>query len=178
LFSDHRHLCLLAAIVLGTTGTATADTLYRWLDEYGRPHFSDRPPPGGAARAEQIQLPSFAEPELPVAEAPYSILNQLKRLEESRDRLARDYREREERRQRERELSLWERELEAQQHRPAPVGTPLYAYPRPLFRPPPGHHPTWPLQPRRPPSLWQPDHPAYRPHRPPAYIPYGIAVTR
>lgn len=174
----YRHLCLLAAIALGSLTTATADTLYRWHDEHGRPHFSDRPPPGEVVRAEQIEVPSFVDPELPVDEAPYSILNQLRRLEESRDRLAREYREREEMRQRERELSLRQRELEAQQHRQAPVGTPLFAYPRPPLRPPSGRHPAWPMQPHRPPSLWRPDHPAYRPHRIPAYVPYGIEVTR
>ena len=174
----HRHLCLLAAIALGNMATATADTLYRWLDEHGRPHFSDRPPAGEVARAERIELPSFAEPELPVDEAPYSIINQLKRLEESRERLAREYREREEMRQRERELTLRQRELETQQHRQPPVGTPLFVYPRPPLGPPPGHHPAWPVQLHRPPSLWQPDHPAYRPHRPSAHAPYGMEVTR
>jgi len=154
---------------------ATADTLYRWLDEDGRPQFSDRPPPRGVAGVERIEVPSYAAPERPVEQAPYSILNQLKRLEDSRERLAGEYQAREERRQRERELSLRQRELEARERQPATLGPPVYVYPRRPFRAPSGYPPAWPAQPALPPTLWPPDHPAYRPRPPSARIPYGLA---
>jgi hypothetical protein len=120
--------------------------------------------------AEQLRVPSYAEPERPADEDPYSILNQLKRLEASRRELLR---ERWERQQRDREYHLRRRELEAQEQaaaRPPAGGAIVYGWPRTFPPRPPFHHPDRPghaPHPANPRSLWEPDHPVYRPPGPP-----------
>jgi hypothetical protein len=159
-----RQLWWVAALAALTAPAAVADSLYRWFDERGQAHFSDQPPVQSAERAERLPRPSYAVPERPADEAPYSILNQLRRLEASRERLARERREQQ---QRDREFLLRQRELEAlERPPPAPAVGAVLAYPRPHHRPPPAYGPSWPTPPQRPPSLWQPDHPAYRPYPP------------
>lgn len=148
-----------------------AATLFRWVDPQGRPHFSDRPPPDAAQTPEEIAVPRFIEPELSAAEDPYSILNQTKRLEEARRERER---ERAEAQRRAREDELQRRQLEAWRNAPPAqdVAAPQIVYGFPRRYPPP--RPNWPYHYRRPgpPSLWEPDHPAYRPP-PPRPLPPG-----
>jgi hypothetical protein len=157
----------VAGLLAGSVFPAPADPLYRWIDNEGRLHLSDQPPSGNGQRAERLDLPDYAAPIRPPEDDPYSILNQLERLEVQRQRLAQERRERE---QAEREYYLRRRELEARQRAvEAPESGPVYVYPRPVFPQPPAHRPTGPRPGSRPPSLWEPDHPAYRPYpRPPA----------
>ena len=158
-----RKLCLAAVLAALYASGALAEPLYRWMDAEGLLHFSDHPPPADARWAEQFNAPSYAAPTLAADEDPYSILNQVKRLEEYRQNLAR---ERREQAQQEREYRLREQELEArrQAEQQVPAGTPVYVYPRPIYPRPPVHRPDWQRQRRGPTTLWPPDHPAYRPH--------------
>lgn len=165
-------MTVVVLLAFGHLPSAAADSLYRWVDDYGRLHLSDQPPPNDTQSAEELALPSYVSPTLPADRDPYSILNQLKRLEESRRQLAQ---ERWERRQRERELHLRERELAARAaDRQPPERTPVYLVPRRHFRPPHTRLPDWRTDRRRPPSLWEPDHPVYRPYPPPRPVaPHG-----
>lgn len=158
-------LMLAAAAVYGEQG----DTLYRWVDSDGIPHFGDTPPPGQAEQAERLDMPTFAAPDRPPDQQPYSILNQLERMETQRERLAR---ERREKLQQEREYRLRKRELEARREAAAPApptGTSVLVYPRPGHWRPPFHTPGGRPDHARPPGdLWPPEHPAYRAYpRPP-----------
>jgi hypothetical protein len=168
-------LVFAAAAVHGEPG----DTLYRWVDSDGIPHFGDTPPPGYSQQAERLAMPSFAAPDRPAAERPYSIINQLERMQTQRERLAR---ERREKLQQDREYRLRKRELEARRQSEAPApstGTPVWVYPRPgHWRPP---HPTpggRPDNARPPGDLWPPAHPAFRPYpRPPLARPHPPGRT-
>lgn len=168
MIQDLRRLWPMVVVVLGCSPAANADTLYRWVDEQGRLHLSDQPPADDPQSADELAMPSYATPERPAEEDPYSILNQLKRLEESGRRLTR---ERWEKQQRERELYLRQRELEARERAQQPADrTSVYLYPRPRYALPPARRPGWHGHRPRPPSLWEPDHPAYRPYPPPRPI--------
>ena len=93
------------------------------MDSEGRLYLGDRPPPGDVQQAEQLRMPSYAAPSQSAEEDPYSILNQLKRLEAYRQNLAR---ERQEKERAEREYYLRKRELEARREAPPPpVAVPL-----------------------------------------------------
>jgi hypothetical protein len=160
-------LPLLLASAAGVLHAEQAGTLYRWIDGDGVPHFADQPPPGGSRQAERLAMPAYTPPELPVDEQPYSILNQLERMETQREKLAR---ERREKRQQDREYLLRKRELELRREGPATTaltGPPVFAYPQPRYWrhpypwPGPGGRPSPPTGPS---GLWQPDHPAYRPY--------------
>lgn len=180
-----RLLLLTALLATGPVTPACADSLFRWTDSEGRLHFGDRPPATDEGDVEELSMPTFAAPELPADQDPYSILNQLGRLEDNRRDLER---ERRERAWQEQEYYLRKRELEArEQAAEYPSGGSSWGYLRPIRpRPPvhrpgrPGHRPGRPeLQPpRRPPGLWEPDHPAYWPRpplvrpRPPVPTPY------
>jgi len=160
-------------LALGSAPVAGAEAFYRWTDAEGRAHLSDRPPPPGAERVQQLEAPSYAVPELRADDAPYSILNQLERLEASRERLARERREQHER---DRDFHLRQRELTAREQLPPPAaGGPVYHYPGYRYPAPPIHGRPLPVQLPHRPGLWQPDHPAYRPYPPPAprYRPQG-----
>jgi len=152
-------------------------------------HFGDRPPPAEVEHVEELNMPSFATPSRPADQDPYSILNQLGRLEANRQNLER---ERRERALQEREYYLRKRELEAleqasDQSTSGPVygygyGYPRTVYPRhPINRPGrPGHRPGWPNQraPTRIDRWYEPDLPVYRPRphpRPGAPRPPGGA---
>lgn len=141
-----------------------ADTLYRWVDAEGVPHFGDQPPPGQAQQAERLEMPTYSRPELSAEDQPYSILNQLERMEAQRERLARERRERWEKEQ---EYLLRKRELEMRRQAVTPpsASTPVFVYPRHGYAIPPrpglGSRPG---HPRPPGDLWQPDHPAYGPY--------------
>ncbi|WP_084191598.1 thermonuclease family protein [Algiphilus aromaticivorans] len=50
---------LLAALML--LPASVCAQLYHWVDERGVPHYSDRPPPGGAERIEAISRPAVRE---------------------------------------------------------------------------------------------------------------------
>ncbi len=166
-------LCLLLGAASCAAAQSGTERFYRWIDDQGRLHLSDKPPPAGADRAEEMRVPRYAEPEQPADQDPYSILNQLKRLEASRREMLRQRWERE---QRDREYDLRRRELEARERAAAapPAGTAIYAFPRRLPPHPRFHHPGRPShQPQRakPRSLWEPDHPVYRPPRQPPHQP-------
>lgn len=180
-----RFLLLTVLLATGPVTQAYANSLFSWTDSEGRQHFGDRPPPAGVGHVEELSMPTFAAPSQPADQDPYSILNQLGRLEANRRDLER---ERRERAWQEQEYSLRRRELDArEQAAESPSGGSSWGYLRPIYpRPPihrpghPGHRPGRPeLQPpRRPPGLWEPDHPAYRPRpplvwpRPPVATPY------
>lgn len=177
-FSGHgfRQFCLAALLAVGHTSLADEGSLFRWIDSEGRMHFGDRPPPADVEHVEELNMPSFAAPSRPADQDPYSILNQLGRLEANRQILER---ERRERAWQEREYYLRKRELEAlEQSSDQPASGPVYGYPRPVYpshpihRPGrPGHRPGWPNQraPTRIDRWFEPDLPVYRPglHRPP-----------
>jgi len=172
-----RGLWLVALMLVACA--AQAGALYRWTDSEGRMHFGDRPPPANAGDVEQLDMPAFSGPERPADEDPYSILNQLGRLQESRElqeraRLERAWADREYY-LRQRELDL--REQEAAASEPGSISgyvAPRYYPWRPNHRPGrPGHHPGRPghRPPNRLPGFGGPDHPAYRP-RPPYVAPH------
>ncbi len=46
------------ALLAAAAAPAAAATVYRWVDEQGRVHFSDRPPPGGGERLEVRPAPA------------------------------------------------------------------------------------------------------------------------
>lgn len=164
-----RQFWLVALLAIGQLPQADAGSLFRWTDSEGRMHFGDRPPPGDVGQVDELDMPVFAAPGLPADEDPYSILNQLGRLEANRQNLER---ERRERAWQEREYYLRKRELEAlEQAADRSASGPVYGYSRPFYpgrpihRPGrPGHRPGWPDQraPSRIDRWYQPDHPAYR----------------
>jgi len=168
-----RHLWLLLVLLAAHASSAQAESVYRWTDSEGRLHYGDRPPPSDAEQAEQLRMPSFAPPSPPVEEDPYSILNQVERLETSRRNLVRERREKQ---REDREYKLRMRELEARRAASQyPVVGPRYAVPGPVYPVPPVHRPGLPGYRPRPPGIWEPDHPAYRPPmhpHPPVAVPY------
>jgi len=180
---EFQPLLLVMLLTVGLVTQAYANSLFRWTDSEGRLHFGDRPPPVDAGNVEELSMPTFAAPSLPAEQDPYSILNQLGRLEANRRDLERERQERAWQRQ---EYYLRKRELEARERAAeAPSGDPVFRYLRPVYprhpihRPGrPGHRPGRPeLQPpRRPPGFWEPDHPAYRP-RPPVHLPRHPVVA-
>ncbi len=161
--SCHSRLPVAALSFLLLTGSvaAGANGLYRWLDEQGQPHFSDRPPTDGQA-AEQLRRPSFAPPRVSPDQDPYSILNQAKRLEARREAIELARRER---LASEREYRLRQRQIELQQQamRTPPATSPAVVYRQPRHRPLPAHRRHWHGYRRPNYGLWKPDHPAYRP---------------
>ena len=160
----------MVLVAVGQLPQAHANTLFRWTDSEGRIHFGDRPPPADVEQVEELSVPSFAAPSLPADEDPYSILNQLGRLQAYRQNLER---ERRERARQEREYYLRKRELEArEQAAESSAGGPVYGYLRPVYPRRPIHRPGGPgYRPGRP-GPWEPVHPAYRPHPyPPAVMP-------
>ena len=58
--------------------------LYRWVDEQGQVHFSDRAPAGHPAEVTQTELPATGSSEQAPTENPYSVENQVKQFEEDR----------------------------------------------------------------------------------------------
>lgn len=165
-------VALFASITLGLTGigeSAHAGTFYRWFDADGVPHFSDQPPPPGARYTEQLPVHDYAKPRGSPFDDPYSIANQLQRLEAYRGKLAQERLERtraeQEHRLRQREIELRERELDA------PTSAPAAVYPRRYFghRGVPRHRPIGPSHPTRP-GMADREHPAFRP----PYRPTGI----
>lgn len=174
-----RRILLGALLAIGPMQHLDAGTLFRWTDSDGRMHFGDRAPPADVDQVEKLELPVFAAPSLPPDQDPYSILNQLDRLQTNRQNLER---QRQERAWQEREYYLRKRELQAlEQAADRPSSGPVYGYQRPVYpgypihRPGlPGHRPGRPGQrPPGRPELWpQPDHPAFRPSPyPPSAMP-------
>lgn len=63
----NRNTLVIALALLVAAGGASAQRIYKWTDEQGRPQFSDRPPPPGVQAEEQRvfsgraeQVPSFS----------------------------------------------------------------------------------------------------------------------
>ena len=71
-------LTLLATAELG------AGELYRWVDDQGQVHFGDRPPSNPAVPVQVQPLPA---PAPQPADDPYSVMNQVRRLEAERKQL-------------------------------------------------------------------------------------------
>jgi len=166
-------LRLILILLLGVPFAAQSDTLYRWVDEEGRAQFGDSPPPDDARQAEQLHMPTFTGSSTSAKDDPYSILNQVERLETWRQDRARELSER---RRENREYELRLRELEARERASqVPPDRPVYGFGRPVYPRPPIHHPGVPDHRPRPPDFWKPDHPIYRPPvypHPPIAVPY------
>ncbi len=64
-------LVVLGMLGLVATAALADGTVYKWVDEQGRVHYSDRPPPGQENRAETVANPyaKSARPSAPVAPA-------------------------------------------------------------------------------------------------------------
>lgn len=161
---------LAAALTFGLTmvgATTGATTFYRWSDEEGIPQFSDQPPPPGAKSPQQHKIRDFEEPPgLTPFDHPYSIANQLKRLEAYRSKLVR---ERLERRRAEREYQNRQYELDLRERELAtPQVAPVNVYPRPYYssRGIPRHRPVRPDRRIQRGRINDLDHPAFRPPRP------------
>lgn len=169
---DIRWFAGMLLVLLGAVPAASAEgeTLYRWTDTFGRTHFSDRPPAAATPpQVERLPAPSYADSGVPVDH--YSVTNQLQRMQA--ERLQRE-RELEQRQREAREQVLREREIAAAERAAEQAAYPdygggVYLSPYGYRRPHPGRpHHRHPNRPVKPPSLWEPDHPAYRPypHRP------------
>lgn len=153
-----------ALVVAGLVGVAPpgvlAEQVFRWIDDQGQLHLSDRPPPPGVGRMQQFAVPSYAPPAHARHRDPAAIFDQAERLAEARRERER---EREQTRLRERELALRVRELDARTHPGHRVYAPVVIHPRRLHHPHwRGHGPDGPPRTARPRSLWEPDHPVYR----------------
>ena len=143
---------IVAAISVGLADSGApvcADSVYRWLDARGVPHFSDQPPPRGARYPEQLNTPNYARtPGLPY-DYPYSIANQLQRLEAYRSKLAR---ERLEQRRAEPGYQDRAREQELREHQrdaPEPPSVSVDPAPYPGQWGAPRHRHAWPVRPTR-----------------------------
>jgi hypothetical protein len=118
-----------------------AAPIYKWIDEKGRVHFSDRPV-ASTGEAEQTDLQTHIEGSEPLSEtSPWTIQNQLEYLEQRRIRQA-------EERRRDRELQLQERALgqqEYSQSMPPIAVPPIVSVPYPVVRyyRYPGHPDKW-----------------------------------
>lgn len=169
-----RRSLALGGLLLALAALADAQQAYRWLDSDGNLHFGDQPPPPDARQAEPLPLPDYAAPERSPLEDPYSVLNQLQRLEARR---AAAERERLEQERLAREYRLQREELTARQEPPpAPASGPIYGYPYPIYGSRPWVRPGRPHPGAYPPSE---DHPAYRPHyRPPGPAPRPPAPAK
>ena len=173
---------LLGALLAMPVASAESTTLYRWTDAYGRTHFSDRPPAAAIPpRVERLPAPSYADSGVPTDH--YSVTNQLQRMQAERQQRER---ERQERQREAREQALREREIAAAERAAERDDDPGYG--GGVYLSPYGYRKSYPGRPHRPqphrpvapPSLWQPDHPAYRPyprHRP-RRPPPGMLDTR
>lgn len=51
----------LLSVLLFLSGAVFAD-LYRWVDENGKVHYTDTPPPGNARKSKKLQTPSAVAP--------------------------------------------------------------------------------------------------------------------
>ncbi len=171
-------VALIGLLLANPAASADAETLYRWTDAFGRTHFSDRPPSAATPpQVERLPTPSYVDSGVPADH--YSVTNQLQRMQA--ERLQRE-RELQERQREAREQALREREIAAaeraaEQAANADRGGGVYLSPYGHRRPYPDRpHRRHPHRPVKPPSLWEPDHPAYRPyprHRPPRPRPSG-----
>ena len=141
--------CLLVVLggLLGSASLA-AEPVYRWLDADGVTHFSQRPPPPGAAGVTVQEAPTYQAAPDPDADY-WSVTNQVQRMEASG--LAREQLRLEQQRAR-RELEEAERQrIEAEQAAAAPEPPRQLIY-YPVPRPPfaaysygyPRYTPGWP----------------------------------
>ena len=147
-------LGLVTGLLVG--GSTAAGPVYRWTDEKGEVHFSDRPPDTGARSAEEVEV--APPPQGGAGDDYYSVVNQARRLEEQR--LERERRQ---------------AEIELLQRQAAPPAPP----PREERRDPdPGgtSHAIWVA----PPAYWGPGtSPGYRPpYGPGGPYPYPPAYPR
>jgi len=91
-----RIMTSFAIALLVAMGSAGATEVYRWVDADGVVHFSDTRPED--QHADTLVVRETTPPGYDPAEDPYSILNQAERLAETRARLEKDRKEREENR--------------------------------------------------------------------------------
>ena len=165
--TKYRFLVTSLAVAGLWAGSASAQEIFYFNDEAGRPVFSDRPPEGGGA--ERMELPATVKE----TEAPDS---RLERINETATLLREDREARETRRdEQRREAARAARETaiaEAQARASQPVTTGIWY---PAWRPP--HHGWWP---GHRPGDWRghghgpghgPDYRPGRPSRPPGHRP-------
>jgi len=154
------HFLVLLSGLLGGTVLA-ADQVYRWLDADGVTHFSQRPPPPGAAGVSVQQAPTYAAPPDPTADY-WSVTNQAQRMEASR--LAQEKLRLEQQRLRQELEEAERRRIEAEQAATEPEPPRQIIY-YPAVRPPftaypyayPRYGPAWPPHPGFEPRHDRPD---------------------
>lgn len=61
---NREAILLLASIVLLIQGTATHAEIYKWIDEQGRAHFTDRPPEGKQAEELELRINTYTAVEV------------------------------------------------------------------------------------------------------------------
>lgn len=146
-------LCLM----MTHPANVSAKQIYQWIDQDGEAHFSDSPPPAeyNAITIELEPTPPSTSP----AEDEYSILNQAKRMQESRDAIEA------------RKQAALDREAERRQQQPQPVVIQYYGsngggYYYPYYPGYPGYggRPGHPDRPHRPINPVKPVHPIYPGH--------------
>ena len=87
--APHRHLrpryrYWLVIVLLTMTVAPAFAQAFRWVGQDGSLHLSDRPPPTKAQPWYPVEIPRYNQPSLPPKQNPYSVINQLKRMEERR----------------------------------------------------------------------------------------------
>ena len=128
---------VLVTLVL-FAANASADEIYKWVDEDGVVHFSDTKPPDNTD-VERLYLGRTNPPDYDPAEDPYSIAKQAERIGETWSRLEE---ERDARREKQREEALRQPTYVYQPYDPY-YDRYRYPYYRPGIRPPsyPGYRP-------------------------------------
>jgi len=142
---------VLAGIAM--SNAATADEIFRWVDDEGVVHFSQWAPPEDIDNVATLIVHSTNPPDYDPANDHYSIGNQAERTSEAWQALAA---QREDRREKRLEAEERERKRQESQHydyRSYPYYSPPFFY-RPIHLParPPGHRP-------RPPHVRPPIYP-------------------
>lgn len=163
-----RPAILLLILLVGTDPCA-ADQVFRWVDDQGQVHFSDRPPSNPAVPVQIQPLPASPRVRQP-ADHTHSVMNQVRRLEAEREQIEAARREEKLRRLEEaRHLAEIEesraraRQADAEAER---ARRPVYSiYPR-FWRPP------------RPRPDHRPDKPGHPPRHSEPLQPNGRSLTR
>ncbi len=77
-------LLMRLALIIPMASPMAAGQIYRWVDDQGNVHFSDQPPSSPSVSVQVQPMPSTAPASQP-DEMPYSVMNQVKRLQAERE---------------------------------------------------------------------------------------------